>query len=554
MNFTQGVENLMTWTGAALRGLVVGSVLVAGAFGAASGAAADTTVPTRNLSATGTITQPTYQTYTDSSTGTSPAHVTITLTQLTAFGFAMKSVFSDDTSGAKLVSNDAATSDIGSLNGSITWNNEDFDVYDATYAYHDAGSYLVTDTVTDSNGATATAEVEVSTLGSEYSTVTPTRILDTRDGTGTAEGKVGANSIVKLRVEGAGPIPSSGVTAVVLNVTVVATTGAGFITVYPSDDGTSAPKTSNLNYTADKTVANFVTVPVGKDGYVYLANSGPPAGPVDLIADVSGYYSRSATQKYEQEESPSRLLDTRIGTGAPKAAVPAGGTVKLLVALGDTYLPPPGYISAVAVNITAVDPSGNGFVTAYADGTARPATSTLNYHTGQTVANSAIVPVAANGEIDLTNEMTTAGSANLLVDVVGYYSLNGNFASDAFVPIAPSRVFDSRRDGDGQIENGIVYDLALGEWANAADSIEMNVTVAGEKSNGFLTLFNYGVPVPRTSNLNWTTGQNLANAAFVFPSEGDGWISLYNGGSAGADVILDVFGVFQPGDTNQVEV
>jgi hypothetical protein len=202
-------------------------------------------------------------------------------------------------------------------------------------------------------------------------------------------------------------------------------------------------------------------VPVGSDGYVYLSNSGPPAGPVDLIADVSGYYSRSATELYEPA-SPERVLDTRNGTGAAKSPVPDNGTVKLLVAIGDTNIAPAGYMSAVAVNITVVDPSSNGYVTAYADGTGRPGTSNLNYTSGQTVANSAVIPVAASGEIDLTNEMSTSRSTSLLVDIVGYYSTNTNFAGSAFVPIAPSRVFDSRKDGKGQIEAGVQYDLALG--------------------------------------------------------------------------------------------
>ena len=470
--------------------------------------------------------------------------MSFTVTQTSALGFSIKSTFSDDTAGASLTSNDAASTNTGTYEDEIFWGFTDGDVDTGDFDYVTPGSYMVTDTVTDSNGATATAEVEVDTLGSAYAAVTPTRILDTRSGIGAAKGKVGAKSLIKLKVEGAGPVPSSGVTAVVLNLTVVATTGAGFITAYPSGNGTSVPDVSSLNYTADKTVANLITVPVGSDGYVYLANSGPPAGPVDLIADVSGYYSRSATELYETA-SPERLLDTRNGTGAAKGAVSDKGTVKLLVALGNTNLAPVGYMSAVAVNITVVDPSGNGYVTAYADGTGRPGTSNLNYTSGQTVANSAVVPVAANGEIDLTNEMSAPGSTNLLVDVVGYYSTNTDFAGSAFVPIAPSRVFDSRKDGKGQIEAGVQYDLALGYWAQPIEAIDMNVTVAGTKSSGYLSLYGYGAPVPSTSNLNWSTGQTAANAAYVSPSDANGWISFYNGGSADTDVILDVSGYFQ---------
>ena len=532
-------------TGAALRAVAIGTALAIGAVGAIGTASAAAVVPTEDLNATGTIVSPTYQTFTGSSTGTSPAHVALSLTQTGAFTFSISSTFSDRTSGATLSSNDASTTDTGGGAGTIGWSVTDGDVDTGSFEYLNPGTYLVTDTVTDSNGATATAEVDVTTLGSAYAPVTPTRILDTRKGTGAPKAPVAPSSIVKLHVEGTGPIPASGVTAVVLNVTVVATTGAGFITVYPSTDGTHVPDVSDLNYTAGKTVANLVTVPVGADGYVYLANSGPPAGPVNLIAGVSGYYSRAVSQLYNTVYFPQRILDTRNGIGAPERAVPSGGTVKLLVAQGTEYLPTPGEMTAAVVNITVVNPTGNGYVTAYADGTSQPGTSTLNYTKGQTLANSAIVPVAPNGEIDLTNEMTSAGSTELLVDVAGFFEVGG-YSMSAFVPITPSRVFDSRKDGEGQIDNGIEYDLDLGDWAQGPTvAIEVNATVTDTHSSGFLSLYAETQPVPSTSNLNWTTGQTLANSAFFNVNEQDGWISLYNGGSAGADVILDVSGYFQ---------
>lgn len=301
------------------------------------------------------------------------------------------------------------------------------------------------------------------------------------------------------------------------------------------------PSSSSINYAPGQTVANLVTVPVGSDGYVYLANKG---GTINLIADVSGYYSRSAPDLY-QPVSPVRVLDTRNGTGAPKSAVSNGGTVKLLVALGDTNLAPVGDMTAVAVNITVVNASNGGYIAAYADGASRPGTSNVNFGKGQIVANNAIVPVAANGKIDLTAELGTTASVNVVVDVVGYYSPSMNFATTAFVPIVPSRVFDSREDGEGQIANGIEYDLDLGWWAQPTAAIEMNLTVTGTKSSGYLNLYTYGASIPSTSNINWTKGQTVANAASVSASDANGWIAIYNASGGGADVILDVSGYFE---------
>lgn len=68
-----------------------------------------------------------------------------------------------------------------------------------------------------------------------------------------------------------------------------------------------------------------------------------------------------------------------------------------------------------------MNPSASGFITAYGDSSAPPIASNLSYIKGQTMANGAIAPVGADGMIDLTNAMSGAGSADLLVDVVGYY-------------------------------------------------------------------------------------------------------------------------------------
>jgi hypothetical protein len=89
---------------------------------------------------------------------------------------------------------------------------------------------------------------------------------------------------IRLQVTGRHPVPASGVTAVVLNVTAVGATASGHVTVYP--DGTALPVASDLNFTRGQTIPNLVIVPV-TDGAVDLYNS---SGSVNLVADLAGYY------------------------------------------------------------------------------------------------------------------------------------------------------------------------------------------------------------------------------------------------------------------------
>ena len=116
----------------------------------------------------------------------------------------------------------------------------------------------------------------------------PVRALDTRDGTGTGgvSGRIAAGGVVVLQLTGRNGLPESGVSAVVLNVTVTNPTGPdSFLTVYPSPG--PRPLASNLNFTAGQTVPNLVVARVGPTGAVTLYNN---AGDTHIVADVQGWF------------------------------------------------------------------------------------------------------------------------------------------------------------------------------------------------------------------------------------------------------------------------
>ena len=240
-----------------------------------------------------------------------------------------------------------------------------------------------------------------------YRPVAPTRLLDTRTGVGADQGAVPANGSVRVKVTGLGGVPASGVSAVVLNVTVTSPRASGFVTAHAG--GTSRPSASNVNFVAGQTVANLVVVPVGADGTVSLANGS--AGSVQLMADVSGYYATTTSSSPGSfgVVAPSRVLDTRLGTGAAKRAVPADGSVRVKVA-GRGGVPASG-VSAVVLNVTVTSPRAGGFVTAHAGGTPRPGASNLNFVEGQTVPNLVVVPVGADGTVSLDNGSAGVGAA-----------------------------------------------------------------------------------------------------------------------------------------------
>jgi hypothetical protein len=247
-----------------------------------------------------------------------------------------------------------------------------------------------------------------------FGALSPARLLDTRNGTGAPARAVAGAHGVDLQVTGAGGVPSTGVSAVVLNVTVTAPTQTGFLTVFPT--GTTRPTVSNLNFVPKQTVPNLVIVPVSATGQVTLYNGS--GGTVQLVADVAGYFRDGSTTFGGSftPVTPARVLDTRNGTGAAAGKVAAAGTVNLQ-ATGAGGVPSTG-VSAVVLNVTVTGPVAAGYLTAYPQGTSRPVVSNLNFLPGQTVPNLVLVPVGPTGKVALFNGSN--GATHVIADVAGY--------------------------------------------------------------------------------------------------------------------------------------
>ena len=334
----------------------------------------------------------------------------------------------------------------------------------------------------------------------------PARLLDTRSAVGTpGTTRPGAGATVTFQATGRGGIPASGVSAVTLTVTATRAAGTGYVTAYAS--GRARPTASVLNVLAGETIANQVIVPVGADGRVSLFTS---AG-THLVADVAGYYQRVVTSAAGRlvTTTPARLLDSRSG---PRSAPFATRTVQVA---GRGGIPATG-ATAVVVNVTAVQPSGAGYVTIWPDGS-RPTTSNLNIpRPGQTIATHATVRLGADGRIRLASSSST----HLLVDVVGWFTGAGaaSSVSGLFVGVGPTRVLDSRSGWTTVGGEGNADLVATGSPVprRGVDAVVLNLTAAGPRTAGYLTAFPAGTTRPATSNLNVAgRGRTIANLVTV---------------------------------------
>lgn len=217
--------------------------------------------------------------------------------------------------------------------------------------------------------------------------------------------------------------------------------------------------------------------------------------------------------------APSRVLDTRP-TGTRLAA---GGTV--VVDLSSVL---PVGATAAAVNLTAVGPGADGFLTAHPCVATPPTVSSVNYTRGTDRGALAVLPVTGSRTLCVLSSAAT----DLIVDV------QGAFVPDAsrFTPVTPARLADTRDTGRHQ-------QLELTAPAGAA-AVSLNLTVTGAAVPGFLRAFPCGAEQPPVSNVNFGAGETVAGAAFV-PVSAAGTVCIFTN-TPQVDVVVDLTGTFSP--------
>jgi len=380
-----------------------------------------------------------------------------------------------------------------------------------------------------------------------FTPVDPVRLLDTRDGNGAPRAPLGGGQTLHLQVTGRGGVPATSVTAVVLNMTVVSPTSAGFLTVFPS--GVPRPTASNLNFPAKWIGANAVTVPIGTNGQVDIYN---PAGNVDVVADVLGYYNgddlaySGATAGAFWTTEPERLVDTRDGTFG--GALPRFTYVRVPVSYGPEF---DRHITALAVNITAVDPTDGGYLTAWSGANALPPNaSTLNFTAHSVVPNFAIVPTrwcdACGGFPTIAVANASNGSTHVIVDIFGFYDDGQLEGGLRFHPLTPTRITDTRENLGARTFTGKGTATITAPATVAGDNtaaLVSNVTGVNPSNSTYFSLWADGDDQPTVSNLNLTPHEIRSNAAVIPVGPGNKF-DVFNAAWT-VDMVIDVAGTFE---------
>jgi hypothetical protein len=283
---------------------------------------------------------------------------------------------------------------------------------------------------------------------------------------------------------------------------------------------------------------------------------------------------------------PTRIADTRANSGYQGAGgtLTAGRILQVQVtgigsiSAGD-FVPFGAF--AVVVNITAVNPTASGYLTAYAAGQTLPLASTVNFIAGQTIANEATITLGNAGflnpgYIDIYNYQ---GSTDVVVDVQGYYALSNTLNDVVGVPFgsyyypisylspvtsaldnAPVRVLDTRpasgQQGAGETigpDSQITFFPGTSSFAPSltlvplnATAVVLNLTEATETASSYLTAWATGFGQPLASDLNWPAGAGpIANRVIVPYNPLTQTVSIFNW-TGSTDVVADLDGYFAP--------
>ena len=431
----------------------------------------------------------------------------------------------------------------------------------------EAGAFDFTIQVTDANGCTASRSyaltieppAPIPTGLQFYPLPHPVRLLDTRPGKQGCDApgeKIPGNT--SRRQPAAGRVCSgltipAGASALAGNITTVES-GGGYLTLYPGD--ATRPLAANSNYRPNEILNNAFTVGLGgEDGAFQIFVTSD----TDLVIDITGYYAPPAAGGlyFHPLPKPIRLLETRPGKAgctSPGTPVDSGAAQKQGAHLTCNGVAIPATAKAIVGNATSLN-SGDGYLTLYPQGAARPLAASSNFTAGQVMNAPFTVGLGASGEFMIYSTTRT----DLVIDVLGYYSEEATDANGAgllFHPLAaPVRLLETRagfrgcwQTGAPLAANSIRQQQARGACggetiAEQARAIIGNATVVAPATGGWLTFWPNGAAQPLIATSNFTAGQ-IFNRQVTAGLDATGLFNVFT--TSLTELVIDVSGYFAP--------
>lgn len=251
---------------------------------------------------------------------------------------------------------------------------------------------------------------------------------------------------------------------------------------------------------------------------------------VALLAGGAAVANAATTDGFNPD--PTRLLDTRFDLpDHPRGQVETFTQVTL-----PDSVPQDG---SALLSVTVVNPTTQGYIKVYPDGTTPPATSDVNFVTGPTFAQEVMVAPGDGGRVNF-NVGGNSKAIDMVVDVVG------SFPAGSYTSLAPAqRIFDSRSPAVGTtagLKGPGQYTVVLPTGENGvpddAQAVAVTLTQTAATGSGYLSARSTSV-VNGTSTVNYNRSTIGSNLVWVKPIGGRFYVAVTG---APTNIIVDVKG------------
>jgi hypothetical protein len=298
--------------------------------------------------------------------------------------------------------------------------------------------------------------------------------------------------------------------------------------------------TVSVNPTGIAVGAHTSTISVASPG----ATNTPQTVTVTLnVSAAAAPSTPSATQFIPI--TPCRIADTRTASGPFGGPTFAGQTARDF-AIPASACGIPLSATAYSLNVAVVPTGQLGYLTLWPTGQQQPSVATLNSD-GRIKSNAAIVPAGVNGSISAF----VTDATDVVIDVNGYFVPIATAGAQAFYPLTPCRIADTRNPnatlgGPSLAAAGTRAFPILSSNCGipaTAQAYSLNLAAVPKGPLGYLTAWPAGQAQPSVASLNAPTGTVVANAAIV-PAGVNGGIDIYS--TDPTDLVIDINGYFAP--------
>jgi hypothetical protein len=347
-----------------------------------------------------------------------------------------------------------------------------------------------------------------------------------------------------VKIAGRLGVPSTGVTAVAVNVSVASVNGGGgALMAYPDGGSRSGAQQIFWSSSVGRRTA-LITVQVPADGVIDFYSSNA----IHLTVDVEGYWAndRTGVPYLGVTGNPPHVLDTRKAIGV-SITHPVGNNTALTFKVTGSLIA--SRVKAVVLNLTALNSTGSGYLTATAGGSARPSTVTTGWAPGSGYVNNLVYAPVNPKYGTVTVYVTGSGTTHVTADVQGYFITTGTVSFHPLAQGQAPRILDTRN----AVGVTTKTPLKAGGWAtiqvtntggssnlavpSGAKYVLLDVTALDTAASGGLVA--YSATMPPYLDSYWQKGQVIASPVLI-PLSSRGTVTIRVTGAT--DLLADVQG------------